>query len=575
MDALQGKPINFLVELEPRGRAFWSTLGAALRPVALPREAELGPWRDVFVRQKMPWGRFLESIVLHAGAAALIWMVSIAWLRQQTILPRAAFDQSQLVTYSPQEYLPPLDTGASETPKDQAGDPVYAKQPILSVPPEADNHTQTIVVPPDLKLNHDVPLPNIVAMSTIAPAVPLDATHDSMNRSIALSTPVVAPAPEVDWARDRVVHSSMTSTIIAPPPEISSEQTRSLAEPSAAVVAPPPEITQASRTRVGEINMGTTTVVAPAPQLAVAPQHTLAVRGIGGPPGGSVQPVAPPPSVGAASGTASAGRLIALGIHPVAPTGPVPVPGGNRRGTFAAGPEGKVGASGTPRLTGSESAAKGSGSRGNGGGNGFGSKTNGSLPSGLHVGAANSNSVGLIERNGSGGSGDGDGEADPRLMASLSVPRTGANAKPLVPVANEKVTETDRQVFGDRRIYSMTLNMPNLNSATGSWVIRFAELKNASKEGELLAPVPTEKSDPAYPMELMRENVHGSVTLHAVIHSDGRVGDITVLSSPDDRLDPLAENALARWRFLPALKAGKPVPLEAIVVIPFRMRREF
>jgi len=47
----------------------------------------------------------------------------------------------------------------------------------------------------------------------------------------------------------------------------------------------------------------------------------------------------------------------------------------------------------------------------------------------------------------------------------------------------------------------MTLNMPNLNSAGGSWVIRFAELngtegKNEDKsenKGELTAPVATQK----------------------------------------------------------------------------------
>jgi protein TonB len=117
--------------------------------------------------------------------------------------------------------------------------------------------------------------------------------------------------------------------------------------------------------------------------------------------------------------------------------------------------------------------------------------------------------------------------------------------------------------------------MPNLNSITGSWVIRFAELKSNRPEGELLAPVATQKSDPGYPLELIRENVHGTVTLYAVIHSDGRVGEIRVLNSPDERLDSFAEHALARWKFLPALRSGKPVALEAVVVIPFRSRREF
>ncbi len=574
MDTPQGKPINLLIELEPRG--FSSTLWAALRPVAIPHDAELGAWRDVLVRQGMPWGRFVESVILHAGAVALIWMLSFAWLRQQNLLPHPKFDQSSVITYSPQEYLPPLDTGAApEAPQEQPGDPVYAKQPILSVPAEADNRRQTIVVPPDVKLDHDVPLPNIVATGTIAPAVPLDATRASMNRSVSLDPSVVAPAPEVQWSRDRVVQSAMTSEIIAPPPEVSRAQSRALAGPDAAVIAPPPELTRSARSKIGDINIGPSAVVAPAPQLSVPAQHTLGSRGMGGFGGGSVQPVAPPPSVGATGGTSSAGRMIALSINPVAPTGPVAVPSGNRRGTFAAGPEGKAGASGAPRIEGAASGNKGAGSGGHGGGNGSGSKTNGSLPSGLHVGAAKSDSVAAVERNGGGGNGAGDGGDDSRLIASANVPRTGANAKPLVPVANDKVTEEDRQVFGDRHIYSMTLNMPNLNSATGSWIIRFAELKNAQKEGELLAPVPMQKSDPGYPSELMRANVHGSVVLHAVIHSDGQVGDIQVISSPDERLDSFATSALARWKFLPALKSGKPVALEAVVVIPFRMRREF
>ena len=65
------------------------------------------------------------------------------------------------------------------------------------------------------------------------------------------------------------------------------------------------------------------------------------------------------------------------------------------------------------------------------------------------------------------------------------------------------------------------------------------------------------------------------VTLYAVIRSDGKVGDIKVLNSPDDRLDSYAEKALARWKFVPAERAGKPVALEAVVKIPFRVRRSF
>jgi protein TonB len=232
-------------------------------------------------------------------------------------------------------------------------------------------------------------------------------------------------------------------------------------------------------------------------------------------------------------------------------------------------------------LAGSKVEAKSAGGRGDGSG-GFKTRTNGSLPAGLHVGAADSGATSPVERNGgasSNGNSNGNGADDAREMASLSTPggRPGARsgARAASPVSDDKVTDVDRQVFGGKRLYAMTLNMPNLNSSTGSWVIRFAELASGRKEGELLAPVPTEKSDPGYPLELIRANVHGVVTLYAVIHADGKVGDIRVLNSPDERLDSYAAKALARWKFLPAVRAGKPVALEAVVVIPFRVRRSF
>src|SRR6266403_4791373 len=228
----QGKDLLRLwVERDPASPEFRSGVRAALHPAPhpalhpalrsteLPGDGEFDLWRDVFVQQKLPWGRFLQSALLHTAAVALIWAISLSWIRQQKILDRAVFDRSSLVTYSPEEYLPPLDTGASEAPKAQQGDPAYAKQPILSVPPEADNRSQTIVVPPDLKLDHDVPLPNIVATGAIVPAVPLDATRASMSRVVAPETQVVAPAPDVQFARNRVVQSAMKSEVLAPPPE--------------------------------------------------------------------------------------------------------------------------------------------------------------------------------------------------------------------------------------------------------------------------------------------------------------------------------------------------------------------
>jgi TonB family protein len=566
MESTEKRLLRRMVESAPAGVQFSDEVLSAILPHTAP--PILAPavhpdfvWQDVFVERPLPWGRFLESALLHTGALVLIWTLSLTWLRQQKILNSSTFDRSSLVTYTPEEYLPPLDTGAAEAAPAK-GDPAFAKQPILSVPPEADNRSRTIVAPPDLKLDHDVSLPNIVALGAVAPAVPLDATR-SINRIVAPEMQVVAPAPEARFAPDRVVRAGIKTDVIAPPPEVTANHTRGLAGPETAVVEPPPDLAQPVNGRVSGINIGPSEAVAPAPQLAMAEQHSTTARGRGRLAGGGVQPVGPPPSVAATGGSSASGRLIALGIHPVAPTGPVAVPGGNRRGTFAANPQGKAGAPGTPDLAGSKADAKGAGVRGN--------NARSALPLGLHVGAGGPAANVASD-------GPNSGEADRREMASLSSSGEKPGARVASAVPDDKITEVDRKVFGGKRVYGRTLNMPNLNSSTGSWVIKFAELNEGqknSKQGDLLEPVAMEKSDPGYPLELIRANVHGMVTLYAVIHSDGKVGEIRVLNSPDERLDPYAAKALARWKFVPAERAGKPVALEAVVEIPFRVRRNF
>src|ERR1700687_192988 len=88
--------LRLLVEHDPASPEFRSGVRAALRPEEsrgvgeakhydrdkLDRDkAEFGLWRDVFVEQEMPWGRFLQSALLHAAAVGLIWTISLSWIR--------------------------------------------------------------------------------------------------------------------------------------------------------------------------------------------------------------------------------------------------------------------------------------------------------------------------------------------------------------------------------------------------------------------------------------------------------------------------------------------------------------
>jgi len=577
-------PPVFLVDLPAWHTVFFRNLfdlfGFGQQPPLGPSSLPGAFWPDVFVTSRPLWGRFAVSVLGHVAAIAAILGSVQFWPQEPEVVVKSAFSRADVIYYAPSEYLPPLDTGGTRKPLPQKGEPEYAAQPIISVPPEADNRTQTIVTPSDVKLNHDVPLPNIVAWSQTPaqPSVPLASTTAAAAnlRLPTLSVSVVAPAPKAIPA-DRQRGPSLSQAVVAPAPEVNVQSSaHSLQSTQAAVVAPAPLIDAATSRRLGDINIGHSAVVAPAPELPVAEQYAdrSAATGRAQAAIGGVGPaiVPPPPSIAGNPGSNPGGRLISLGIHPAA-VAPAEMPTGNRRGTFAATPAGKAGAAGTPDVSANASSGSGSGSA---------AGKNVGVPTGLSVGAApnaqtTSTVAGQGQGNGTGSSGPPSHNSDSsRLLADVTPPRVTSTPAPSASeISQDKATDVDHWIFGDRKFYAMTLNMPNLNSAGGSWVIRFAELsgneaKGNESKGELSAPVATQKVDPAYPLELMRRNVHGTVTLYAVIRNDGSVTDVRVLRGVDDRLDQYARAALAHWRFRPATKNGSPVDLEAVVIIPFR-----
>jgi len=298
--------------------------------------------------------------------------------------------------------------------------------------------------------------------------------------------------------------------------------------------------------------------------------------------------VPPPPSVqgGSASGSGG-GQIISLSIHPAPPNAAAEIPSGNRRGSFAATPEGKPDAAGTPNVSGNAVGADSSAiSHGTGKGTSGAGSQNPShgIPPGLYVGAPPKPESAV-----SGGQGSGAGTASttahtseqPALVAKATPPRVAvaAPSRPTPPVYDLPKGDLERQVFGGRKYYSMMVSMPNLTSAGGSWVIRFAELNKAEasapdvEKNDLSAPVATRQLDPKYPLEVMRQNVQGTVTLYAIIHSDGSVSDVRVLRGVDDRIDEYAREALAGWQFRPGTKNGTPVDIEAVVAVPFKPMR--
>ena len=164
----------------------------------------------------------------------------------------------------------------------------------------------------------------------------------------------------------------------------------------------------------------------------------------------------------------------------------------------------------------------------------------------------------------------------------MSIPPRDSNTPPRdsrLAQEGPKLDVPPEKVLGSKRVYTLHVNMPNLTSASGSWVLNFAELEELDVNSyprpaasDLAGPIPLRKVDPKYPPELRTAHVDGEVILYAIIRKDGTVDSIQLVHSVDSRLDENAMEALAQWKFQAAEKHGEPIDLEAVVHIPFRSR---
>lgn len=135
-----------------------------------------------------------------------------------------------------------------------------------------------------------------------------------------------------------------------------------------------------------------------------------------------------------------------------------------------------------------------------------------------------------------------------------------------------RVSHAPEPRFAGRDVFMMAIQMPNLTSYSGSWLMWYADRTGQQAEREPIAPpVPHRKVDPKYIASAVSERVEGKVRLACVITKEGKVGGIELLRGLDDRLNQSAEEALGKWEFYPATRKGEPVDVDAVVEIPFRL----
>jgi len=487
--------------------------------------------RDCSIERRLPGKALLIAAGIHLSLFVIPWPE----------LPGApkhnpALENTELTWSGPIEDLPLVNMAREKKTR-----PVESKPEHEAAPAEGADafHPRQRIITDPVKPTHP-------RQTLVNPAAPPEAPKllPEMPNVVQLAATSAPPRPHIEIGEQALAklkpHATKSvATTDLPSTELPNVETRpaelSIAASQNGPAKPKLEINAGSAPRVGASKQEG--------EIAAAPEVV-------------------PAAVGATNGTS--GTLIALSATPAPPTPVIPVPDGNLAARVAISPEGKR--AGNPGT--SDKATPGGGgttaaSNALGSSNGIGISISGGSPK---PNAAVSGLGGpgrftmakpqaLLKR------------PDPNAVVEDTPERSGPpNFAALPPGAPPE------QIFTSRRVYSMNVNMPNLNSASGSWIIHFSELHLAGTVGHagaVSAPVPVRKVDPKYPSILIEEHVQGEVILYGVIRQNGTVDSIQLVKGIDERLDGNAMSAFSQWKFEPATRDGQAVDLEAIVHIPF------
>ncbi len=550
------------VAWESPSAVFWSSFRALLYGPAPPRGWPQGPFfRDAWVRTNLPTKALLASMLWHF----ILFNVNVpfwAWFATKS-RPRMEYPRIEVTWYTPPRDLPPLvapvlppkkvkppsPPGEKDKPLPPKGaDAFHPRQSIVSAPARPTHPRQTLIQP-------DSP----PEAPKILPALP---------NIVQWNQTAQPPRPKLTFRTSRLRRR---------------EAKQPLPEAAAPVVVTEQRLAE-------DVNLEPSAVSIPRPKLEIAP---TAVAKAGRRTATNEVDAAPELVPSPNGSEAGAKNIIALSATPAPPAPVVQVPAGNLASKILISPEGtQPGApeGNTSTLEGSTGATGGgAGSPGGTGGSTAPQPGAAIGPAGISISGGDPNKA--ATSSGLGGSGAADMRPDRPILGTPRPERSVLRATPEPNRARPspafealKPGEPPETILGPKRIYTLNVNAPNMASASGSWVLQFAELtEEASKRDaplmalrtdpltDLAGPVPLRKVDPKYPPALVSARVQGDVILYAIIRKDGSVDSIQLVRGIEPRLDQNAMEALSRWKFRPAERRGDPVELEAVVTIPFRV----
>jgi hypothetical protein len=537
------KTPRFLVRRESALRSFLACVIALCARPKLPASKNLKYlYRDASLTGFRPPGMgFANSLLLHCALILGLIYVPMALPTRAPGLS-AAFLPPEVIYYSvpqhrPDSHLPRI------APRGPGGRPGSGIHPnvapdsgktisngnltVISKPLHPDNFHQTIVQPispPDLRIPNDVKLPNLSLGAIAAPNKPMidlsikKPTHENVKQMAEVAVPLAE------------THSDHSFTTALQP-----------ANTQPALPIPTSPLARPMRLSGGVMD----TTGSEAPEM----------------------------------GAAGDGRaILAIGIDPSGGASGLAVPPGNRWGDFSIAPgEGNSGSPGG-RPGG---APGGGGSAGNGR---AGDASVGLGPGHEGGGGGKDGSSSRLSIQGTGtGTGGIIGMLDPHLVAGMVYPVGPLRSKLF---RNRMVVSAGPMGGGGLGVYGAlpcskiyTIFLP-MNNA--SWTMQYCQKATASPEAPeadarstvirmetgLVPPDPDLESRFDFKrMAVPPGKAQKLIVLKGILREDGTVDALQVYQGIVPQMDEAARLAFSRWKFRPAMRAGKPVAIEVLVGI--------
>ncbi len=559
---------------------WFSSLGTLFERVHLPMLRE--PVRLFKQTPLLPFrvaGRSMSvSAVLHIGLILLI-PLALSYVASQEIssYADAEIEQPRMIYYtlpkeSPNEKLPKI------TPKGEGGQPGSGqlqallqklgsetdarKIVIVSKPVRPDNKRQTIyqpATPPDLKIDMDLKLPNVVGGPETAIAKPKVHVDAKDSRPMqARRNAEKAMAPNLAAVNAALPTNLAAATVAQPHLAVPINESR----PKQAQV----QVAQANAPTLSETGEATATNLGEAyragepkaPEAPAAPSVESA-NGSG------------KPTKDQAVQTAGDGKgVVVVSVDPADVAALAKLPPGNRWGDFTIAPNG-----GQPgAVNGSANGVANAGSHASGGG--------GDLVPGVGKGFAG----GGGGNNGSNGSlsinGDPSGKGSELLDATIfremvyPVPANVVLRRNALVVSSGPMGGGGLQVYGALhcgKIWTVFLPMPGQ-----PWTLQYCQSGGGAPAQQGRSNVVHMETGVVPPdvqarFDFKRQTVPFEkkgkpIVLKGVISDDGTVSEIKVYQGVLPGMDDAARVAFSKFKFKPAIKDGKAVAVDVLVGVP-------